>query len=201
MTLKVMVDLETMSTSSTAAITQIGACASDGRAPFKATVNLQSSVDAGLKLDLSTIEWWMQQSDGARASVFSGARICLDEALVGFADWLYGSTTQFMQGAKPIECELWAYPAQFDVTILDSAYRACKLEIPWHYRAPRCMRTLASLYPDVARVKAELEHDALSDAQAQMTWLELMLAEHAKRAEPAIRTDSPCTAPVVIARF
>lgn len=190
MTLRVMLDLETMSTASNAAITQIGVVFNQGRAPFKSNVRLKSSVAAGLQVDLPTIEWWMKQSDAARQSLFAGERCDLTEALCALSDRL--GTYHLRDGslgAPAVECELWAYPAQFDVTILDSAYRACKLEIPWHYRAPRCMRTLASLYPDVTRVKAELEHDALSDAQAQMAWLELLLAEHNKRAPKAVDVD------------
>lgn len=169
MTLRIMLDLETMSTASNAAITQIGACANDGRPPFKATVTLRSSMKAGLHVDASTIMWWMQQSDEARASLCDAAQP-LDEALLSFASWLE------YQG-KPIECELWAFPAQFDVTILGEAYRAEDMTIPWHYRAPRCLRTAVALSGVEKPAESGVKHDALADAQWQMGWLDVVLAK------------------------
>lgn len=172
-TLRVMLDLETMSTAANAAITQIGACTNDGREPFKATVTLHSSMAAGLRVDGSTIMWWMQQSDEARKSICDSTQP-LKEALIAFASWL-----GYEGGRTGVVCELWAYPAQFDVTILGEAYRACGFDVPpWHYRAPRCLRTLALVCPSVdkALFEASVEHDALSDAQAQMCWLDAMLA-------------------------
>jgi hypothetical protein len=168
MTLRIMFDLETMSTAANAAITQIGACANDGREPFKATVTLHSSMSAGLKVDGSTIMWWMQQSDEARASICDASQP-LREALIAFSSWLG------YQG-KPVECELWAYPAQFDVTILGEAYRALAMTQPWHYRAPRCLRTAVALAPGVEKpTDVGVKHDALVDAQYQMAWLDVVL--------------------------
>lgn len=174
MTLRIMLDLETMSTSANAAIVSIGACANDGRPDFYMRVDLESCMHAGLKVDASTIMWWMQQNDEARKALYDGAR-SLRDALLLFAHWLGQSmhtTSDPGEAYGQVECELWAYPAQFDVTILSEAYKAFGKKEPWHYRAPRCLRTAAALFPGVERVKADTEHDALSDAKAQMAWLE-----------------------------
>ena len=181
MTLRIMLDLETMSTAANAAIVQIGACANDGRDDFSIRVRLASSVKAGLSIDPYTVEWWLTQSDAARTSVFGAKAVedrrSLEFALHSFANWLgTHHNNDGTLGAQPVECELWALPAQFDVTILGEAYRALNMTPPWHYRAPRCLRTLTSLFPDVPRIKSELEHDALADAKAQMQYLEALLA-------------------------
>lgn len=174
MTLRIMLDLETMSTSANAAIVSIGACANDGRPDFYMRVDLESCMHAGLKVDASTIQWWMQQSDEARKALFADT-VPLRAALYEFDFWL-GVVLPRIRASeinfKQVECELWAYPAQFDVTILGEAYKALGKKEPWHYRAPRCLRTAAALFPGVERVKADTEHDALSDAKAQMVWLE-----------------------------
>lgn len=177
MPLRVMLDLETMSTAANAAIVQIGACANDGRSDFQVNVDLASSMKAGLTIDPDTIKWWFAQSDEARASV-SRTGFTLDEALSSFSAWLRGGKL----GA--IDCELWAFPAAFDVTILSSAYRAVGLKEPWHYRSPRCLRTLAAICPEVPRVTPTVAHDALADAKAQMKWAEQMIAvlAHDRRA-------------------
>ena len=79
MPLEVMLDLETMSTSSSAAIVSIGAVKFDPHGkigdfgdpanaeykPFYCTVELTSCIDAGLHVSGSTIEWWLKQENDA----------------------------------------------------------------------------------------------------------------------------------------
>lgn len=178
MTLRIMLDLETMSTAANAAIVSIGACANDGRADFYCRVDLATCMQAGLKVDASTIQWWLRQSEEARAALLVDVRP-LRHALLLFAHWLGQSIhTKSEPGEKyrqSVECELWAFPAQFDVTILNEAYRALGMKEPWHYRAPRCLRTAAALAPQVERVSTGVAHDALADAKSQMRWLENIL--------------------------
>lgn len=68
----IMLDLETMGNGSQAAIIAIGAVAFDLsgiKDRFYTQVSLESSVRAGLIADPSTIMWWMQKSDEARAAL------------------------------------------------------------------------------------------------------------------------------------
>ena len=69
----VMLDLETMGNNSNSAIIAIGAVAfsldSGVYDKFYANVHLQTSLDAGLKVDGSTVEWWLTQSENARESI------------------------------------------------------------------------------------------------------------------------------------
>lgn len=182
MTLRIMVDLETMSTAANAAIVSIGACANDGRPDFEVRVDLASCMKAGLVVDASTIGWWLQQGDEARAALRDDPK-SIETALLRFDDWLHGDMDAPAYSSKPVECELWGFPAQFDVTILEQAYKALGLATPWHYRAPRCLRTAAALFPKAERVLPNKErghggaaHTALADAKAQMEWLGNILA-------------------------
>lgn len=170
-----MLDLETMSTHANAAIVSMGACANDGRPDFYARVDLQSCMALGLKVDASTIMWWLQQEKAAQLAL-CGQGHSLSGALQNFAKWLK-LNNQSDDDHKPVECELWAFPASFDVTILEQAYKALGMRTPWHYRAPRCLRTAAALFPNVPKVTATTKHDALADAKAQMQWLEAILQE------------------------
>jgi hypothetical protein len=67
-----MVDLETMGNTKEAAITAIGACAYDSKSgnmieeAFYKVVKLENSVKEGLKMDASTVIWWMNQSEEAK---------------------------------------------------------------------------------------------------------------------------------------
>lgn len=167
-----------MSQASNAAILSIGACANDGRPDFYVRVDLATSISSGLHVDASTIKWWMSQEDSARQSLFQETRTLRDSLLL-FAHWL-GETMHNPNAPEnvystEVVCELWGYPAQFDLTILGGAYRALEMKIPWHYRAPRCLRTAAALFPSIERVQPKVAHDSLEDAKAQMQWLENIL--------------------------
>lgn len=161
MTRHIMIDLETMDNKPTSAITAIGAVAftlEEGiiEPYFYQKVDLQSSIDAGLTVSGSTVEWWLGQSAEARAEMMKpGVRI--DSGLVNFFDWY-----------KAVEgCEVWGNGASFDNPIMDNAYAKCGLPAPWQHFNHRCYRTIKVLARDVPRVEPTIAHHALHDAIAQ----------------------------------
>lgn len=154
----VMLDLETLDTGPTAAIVAIGAVmfgqtGVDARNTFYSPVRVQSSIDAGLTVNGSTIEWWMGQSDAARA-VFAEHAAHLATVLQGFAGWL------------PEDCKLWGNGASFDNAILSNAYRAVGHVQPWQFWNDRCYRTVVATSP-VKRQQLGTHHNALDDARSQ----------------------------------
>lgn len=173
----VMLDCETMGNGSYAAILSIGAIKFDPYAPlldrmadtFYARVSLESSLKAGLRVDASTVMWWMAPDlADAREALRAGEAVELDEALLGLAKW-YGE-----DDGLPV----WGNGATFDNVILSNAYKAMGLERPWGYRSDRCFRTLRALAPHVERpVSAALTaHHALDDAIAQAMWAQDIFA-------------------------
>lgn len=90
----IMIDLETMDNRPTAAIVAIGAVAFDPATgevdtdcAFYINIDLQSSLDAGLTVSGSTVNWWLQQSEAAREEITApGER--LEMALFEFSQWL-----------------------------------------------------------------------------------------------------------------
>src|SRR5262245_12184404 len=113
-----MVDLETMSNGPSAAIIQIGAVEFDGSGlgrEFSTGVCLQSCIDHGLEVDGSTVKWWMEQSDAARSAAFRDMRL-LPDALAAFECFVKETGCDFV----------WAKPADFDLAILRTAFRAIK---------------------------------------------------------------------------
>jgi exodeoxyribonuclease VIII len=180
----VMVDLETMSTASNAAIISIGAVrfdleeylantsAIDEKDCFYRVIPLSESVIYGLKTDARTIEWWMQQSDAAR-DIFTDktVRDNLPNALSEFHDfiWYAGSFNY------PPFVNIWGNGATFDNVILSNAFKACDLRTPWKYNADRDLRTLKDLAQRVQpRVRntineeGSIYHNALHDAKRQV---------------------------------
>jgi hypothetical protein len=164
----VMVDLETMGTGHDATITQIGAVAftTEGLgSEFAVNVDLESSRRAGLRIDASSLTWWMGQEGAAReswlASQCNAAQ--LEDAILRFNLWL-----RDLPG-KPDG--IWSHGSTFDLPILRTAYDAVAIKPAWHYRDARDTRTLFWLCkpfdpwaePDTAEVK----HNALDDARRQ----------------------------------
>ncbi len=166
-----MADIETMSNKPNAAIIAIGAVTFDIKSlsigqTFYTTVDLESCAEHGLHLDASTIKCWMEQSDQARRDVLTGAQLPLPVALLDFRDWLDQHTVE-----RKNRC-IWGNGASFDPVILESAYRACKIETPWEFWGSRCFRTLKNLYANVeAPPRQGTHHNALDDAMYQVEWL------------------------------
>lgn len=169
----VMLDLETMGTSPGSAVVQIGAVefsiykVGD---PLLITISLESCVAAGMRIDPSTVMWWMKQGDAARESLANDA-VSIRDGLQSFADWI----------GKGKVC-IWGDGAAFDNALLASAYRACRMMLPWHYSGDRCFRTMKETFP-VERVVSEIEHNAAADAVAQAKQMQAILTKYAIRLE------------------
>jgi len=162
----IMLDLETMGTSSNAAIVAIGAVRfnTDLEDSFYQVVDLQSSLDAGLEMGADAVLWWMQQEQAARNAI-TVKGIPLKEALILFTQW-----------AKE-DALIWGNGATFDNVILANAYDKSSLSRPWKYSGNRCYRTIKAFYPDIKLVRVGIAHNALDDAQSQALHLINILKE------------------------
>lgn len=156
----IMVDIETLGTLPGSAILSIGAVAFDAETgemgdEFLAKISPVSCSDFGMSVDMKTITWWMQQEDAARIEAFSG-KLSIDTALFNFEEFL----------ARRTVARLWAKPPSFDLVLIEDAYKRVSISLPWHYRSPRCVRTIM----DVAGFEyghTLPSHTALDDAKAQ----------------------------------
>ena len=164
-----MIDLETMGTSTDSAITSIAAVEFDETGTgkkFYRKVSLASSVEAGLQMDVSTILWWMENDKNeARAEMISGTT-SLKEALLELSSFI-----------SVMDMRVWGNGADFDNVLLANAYRKCGIVVPWNFRNNRCFRTLKSLFPSPATVKG-IKHSALDDAINQATQASEILKKH-----------------------
>jgi exodeoxyribonuclease VIII len=169
----IMLDLETMGTAPGSAVVQIGAVEFSIYKlgdPLLITISLESCVAAGMRIDPSTVMWWMKQSEAARKSLALNA-VPIRDALQSFADYIGKG-----------KCCIWGDGAAFDNALLASAYRACRMALPWPYSADRCFRTMKEVFP-VERVVSEVEHNAASDAVAQAKQMQAILTKYAIRLE------------------
>ena len=162
----IMLDLETLGNKSNSPILSIGAVefnletGETGR-EFYTTVDLQSCLDVGLKINGSTFYWWMQQSDGARKAVCQPGFPIMD-ALSRFEIWMQGS---------PEEIRIWGNGARFDIGIMEDAYVACGWQdMPWKFRSERDVRTLVAFAPEIKAnyPTVGVEHHPIYDCKHQI---------------------------------
>jgi 3' exoribonuclease, RNase T-like len=183
----ISIDIETMGVKANAAIISIGAVLFDpqetvvaalGGGTFYRKVDLASSIRAGLQVDASTIMWWMQQSDDARAEFArkdkDNPRNALYEVLGDLVTWFeahggyWGPEGNSIQTPMRGDLRVWAKGPDFDCVILESAFAACQLKTPWKYSEKRDVRTIceaAGVEPNDFTVGTK--HNALVDAVAQ----------------------------------
>lgn len=161
----IMLDLETLGTSPGCPILSIGAVYWDpinGELGDEFYVNIQisDSISRGFQPNGATIEWWMKQSDEARDALFK-APMNVPAALIKFNNFV-----------KNDKVAMWAKGPSFDCNILRKAYEKTEINVPWHFRSERDVRTLISiaklrgvLAPNFARTGTH--HNALDDAKYQ----------------------------------
>lgn len=160
--MKMMIDIETLSTNNDAAVISIGI------AKFDDTQILHTQ---GWALDLrkvtghvdpSTVKWWMGQNEAARAYSFNGSQRPTDVA-AALAIEMTGVT------------ELWANDPDFDVVILKNWFERTSPGTRWpmSFRSNRSMRTIMQLARD-ARLNLDgswangtVAHNPVDDAANQ----------------------------------
>lgn len=160
----VMIDLETLATSTDACILTIGAVKFDpygkdvdepAMDSFYVKVDIDSCNELGLAVNDDTIAWWAQQDKQAQAEAFEGDdRIHIRDAF----DQLY----KFCWGAKRV----WSNGAAFDIPICETVYKRLNKAIPWSFWQVRDVRTAFDLGIDPKRPPV-LAHHALQDAWNQ----------------------------------
>ncbi|API58897.1 hypothetical protein BSL82_05870 [Tardibacter chloracetimidivorans] len=154
----IMVDLETLGTAAGCTILSIGAVAFNPLSGmiggnFYCNVDRASCEAIGLKTNPATVAWWAQQSVEARAALEANP-YPIDVALDAFS-YFYRDNDG---------THLWGHGGNFDAPVLESAFIAAGMDLPWKYSAARCTRTiyeLAGVAPD--RMKG-VHHNALDDA-------------------------------------
>ena len=171
----IMVDIETMGTSPNSAILSIGATdfdpmevEFDNMPHFYREIDLQSCIDAGLKMDASTVLWWMGQENAARLPLAQVNLEGLHQVMRTFHNYVQPSMLR-----KPVR--IWCHGANFDAVLLEQGFKACRIDVPWGYNEVRCTRTIYEAggvtLDDVKR--RGTKHNARDDARHQALVVQL----------------------------
>jgi hypothetical protein len=166
-----MLDLETMSTHTNAAVASLGAVAFerynndtpdriDPTNMLHLRINLRRQ--EGRHFDGDTIYWWLGQSDAARHSL--GVSLMEPrEAALKYIDWI-----RTVGGNN-----VWSLGATFDNVIWHDFLTWLNLPNPTPHYKRLCLRTITSI---IDTPRPELPgltgHDALCDAVKQTVWLQ-----------------------------
>lgn len=158
----IMLDLETFGTRPGCAIRSIGAVVFDLEgfigAEFYQNVDLQSCLDAGLKIEAATLAWWDKQSTEARAAL-ADKQATLRDAAGRFHMWFANQSGIYV----------WSHGANFDEPIWTAAIAAIGGRVPWKFWNVRCTRTAFDLnhFDPRSVTRAGTYHNALDDAAYQ----------------------------------
>ena len=160
----IMIDLETLSTHSNAVILSIGAVLfglgprDEPQALYHMGVELDSCMNAGLHIEPSTINWWLNQKDENKNRLLEMKRKSLYKVLDELLDVIPTKR-------EAPQLYVWGHGSMYDITILENAYKAMRKEIFWSYKNVRDTRTFFDVCDYT--YKSTGGHDALDDAMNQ----------------------------------
>lgn len=161
--LNVMLDLETMSTESNAAICSIGAVKfslDEGIVDeFYCTVDAADCKKHGLDISTDTVRWWSKQPKEVLEQLRKN-NVPLQDALTTFSKW-YGTKS----------LPTWGCGAGFDNVIIENAYKAVGMKRPWTPWDDRCYRTMKEVIQIPQKPREGTYHNALDDAKHQTNHL------------------------------
>jgi len=166
---QIMIDIETLSSASNAAIVSIGACkfSLDEGAEYASPADsflvgvdptFYGTVSVPWAFDISerTLKWWNEQSQDAKDSLKINQMSSIGAAFRHLEVWLY--TVGFEKDPNPFGANasrIWAFPPSFDLVILRNAAKhiyGSTNEVPWHYRQETCARTHAWIFEDLSKL-------------------------------------------------
>lgn len=158
----IMIDLETMDTKPSAVVLSIGMVEFD---PAEGTVDkdngqllfpsIQEQLDAGRTISAATLQWWMGQTDGAKADWVVRKKKSVTDTRNAVRSWM--STMR-----RPT---VWGNGSVFDITMMEDFMD--HTQIPWKFWDVMDTRTHHRHFPFDKSKKGVTAHTALDDAIAQ----------------------------------
>ena len=180
----VMLDLETLGQEPGSVILTISAVQFDletGRTGliFHESINLESSLRIGLKIDPETFKWWLGRSKESRTALQNDLNKGSDirDVLADFDAFLGSLPHESLRQLYPkSDIIVWGRGPRFDMGLLTFAYKTLNYNIPWNFRNERCVRTYESLRPEIKeRVDQEergILHNGVDDAKHQIKYIQ-----------------------------
>ena len=178
-----MIDLETIGTSPGSVVTSIGAVffdpyedysieIPDDLPMFYRNINIDSCLKAGLKIDGSSLLWWMQQGQEAVDALTTPDPLPLAQVAKEFKNYYWNQKNNLADGNM---IHVWAHGLTFDPPMWAVACESIGQKEPWMFRFCRDTRTLFDLAFDGGNPTAAglgTKHNALHDSITQVIWVQ-----------------------------
>lgn len=175
----VMIDLETLSTHTNAAIIEIGAVefnkyTGDIGERLNIIINPSDWCKNERHADGNTIQWWMKQSKQAIERFTTQQKnieyLNLDKALERLKYFINDCGNYDEEQSVVV----WGNGSTMDITILQSAYEHFNMKLPWKYWSINDVRTIVDLNPSIkehCKFTEGIKHSAVSDCLHQIKYL------------------------------
>lgn len=156
-----------------------------------------------LKRDPKTVSWWHAPEQREASKEAFANPMDLKDALMAFSFFILELSEDVRHGQAYDIC-VWSHGRAFDPNLLEAAFHACGLTVPWFYRAPRDTRTIfddagiedhsALLNKHRYGVPHHSLHDSITQARAINEAKQIILgwkkdSEHASRYHNTSITD------------
>jgi len=182
-TIDIMLDLKTLGLCDNVVITQLSAYSfsmDDGTCleSFNEHIGIKNSVQKGLKIDGSSMEWWFKQPNKVYLDVFvkeMDSEIKLEDILIKFTLWIKTLKERYGIDHKS-NINIWGNGALADNKWIRQAYKVCNMETPWAFHEDRDVRTIAELgrrlynYEYRNIIFEGTVHNALDDCKHQIKY-------------------------------
>src|SRR5574337_845954 len=160
----VMIDMETYGTNSTAVIRSIAGVLFnlEGKTKniFNTGVDVEDALMEGLVIDQSTVNFWRDQPNINRTTLMNMPKLRLREAL-----GIIKEAAIEVSSGELDKLYMWSHGSNFDIVILENAYKVVGEKAWWKYSNVRDTRTLFDIVNFTYKSKGV--HDALTDAVNQ----------------------------------
>lgn len=159
-----MIDLETLSLQPNCVVTQIGYVLFDEMSingSYLLRPNAEEQIRRGRHVSFDTFSWWLKQDQAARESMAKLGKDLMEDCLKTFIN-----DVEMECGWDNVK-QVWSNGLLFDINIMQDLFYNYGIDIPWHYRAPRDVKTLCYQIPGFEMTKPTIAHDANADAFAQ----------------------------------
>lgn len=145
----VMLDLETLSTSSNAVIISIAAVQFNIETgeiinKFHRNVDIQSCLDIGMEIEANTIKWWMTQKNETFKKLINNT-VTIKKAINSLR------IEMIAIDRNKQNIIVYANSPSFDCVIIKNACKKTKIEYPFNYRNEVCIRTLFRYFPEIVQ--------------------------------------------------
>lgn len=178
----VMIDIETLSNKTNAAIVEIAAVEFNKKngnigETFHRKIKSDSWFDLPSRdVNADTLKWWLKQSEEARKNIYEDKAddVPIYDALSELALFIKDCDNKSHIQNDDRSVVVWSNGSVFDISILENAYNAIQsIKIPWKFWAINDVRTIVALNPEIKQ-NCQFEgnpHCALDDCMHQIKYL------------------------------